>query len=158
MTRDQMFMQAALAQARLAADEGEVPVGAVVVYRDEIIAAAHKTRENDKCATSHAELRALEMACSARGGWRLFDCELYVTLEPCAMCAGAAVNARVERVVYGAPDKRFGALGSAFDLMAVELNHRYEVVAGVLEDECRELLQSFFRQRRGFRNADGTGN
>lgn len=158
MTRDQMFMQAALDQARLAADEGEVPVGAVVVYRDEIIAAAHNTRENDKCATSHAELRALEMACSARGGWRLFDCELYVTLEPCAMCAGAAVNARVERVVYGAPDKRFGALGSAFDLMAVELNHRYEVVEGVLEDECRELLQSFFRQRRGYRNADGTGN
>ncbi len=148
MTRDEIFMSAALEQARLAAAGGEVPVGAVVVYHDEIIAAAHNTREADRCATSHAELRAMEQACRARGGWRLFDCELYVTLEPCAMCAGAAVNARVDRVVYGAYDRRFGALGSAFDLMSVELNHRFEVVPGVLEAECRELLQGFFRERR----------
>ncbi len=149
MTRDEKFMSAALEQARLAAECGEVPVGAVVVYRDEIIAAAHNTRETDRCATSHAELRAMEQACRVRGGWRLFDCELFVTLEPCAMCAGAAVNARVDRVVYGASDLRFGALGSAFDLMTVGLNHKYEVVPGVLGDECRALLQEFFRARRG---------
>lgn len=148
MTRDEMFMSAALEQARLAAEQGEVPVGAVVVYRDEIIAAACNSRETDRCATSHAELRALEQACHVRGGWRLFDCELYVTLEPCAMCAGAAVNARIDRVVYGAYDMRFGALGSALDLMTCGLNHRYEVVSGVLEPECRELLQKFFRERR----------
>lgn len=148
MTRDEMFMSAALEQARLAAEQGEVPVGAVVVYRDEVIAAACNSRETDRCATSHAELRALEQACRVRGGWRLFDCELYVTLEPCAMCAGAAVNARIDRVVYGAYDRRFGALGSALDLMTCGLNHRYEVVDGVLEPECRELLQKFFRERR----------
>lgn len=148
MTRDEMFMSAALEEARIAAQMGEVPVGAVVVYKDKIIAAAHNTRESDKCATSHAELCAIRQACSVRGGWRLFDCELFVTLEPCAMCAGAAVNARVDRVVFGAFDHRFGALGSALDLMSVGLNHKYEVVSGVLEDECRELLRTFFRQRR----------
>lgn len=148
MTREERFMSAAISEAKIAANEGEVPVGAVVVYKDEIIASAHNTRETDKCATSHAELRAIEEACRVRGGWRLFDCELYVTLEPCTMCAGAAVNARLDRVIYGASDLRFGALGSNFNVMSFDLNHKYEVVGGVLGDECRILLQEFFKERR----------
>ncbi len=141
-------MNAALMQARLAGDAGEVPVGAVVVYNDEIIASAYNRRESDKCATSHAELLAIEAACRARGGWRLFGCELYVTLEPCVMCAGAAVNARLDRVVYGARDLRFGALGSITDVNSIGLNHKYEAVGGVLEEDCRTLLQEFFRRKR----------
>lgn len=148
MTRDEEFMLAALEEAKKAADEGEVPVGAVVTFEDTIIAAAHNTRETDKCATSHAELRAIEEACRVRGGWRLFGCRLYVTLEPCAMCAGAAVNARLDAVIYGAKDVRFGALGSALDVVSYPLNHRYEVTGGVLEQECRELLSDFFASRR----------
>lgn len=148
MTRDERFMGAALDEARLAAECGEVPVGAVVVYGDTVIAAAHNTRESDRCATSHAELRALEEACRVRGGWRLFGCELFVTLEPCVMCAGAAVNARVDRVVYGASDIRFGALGSVLDVSGIPLNHKYEVTGGVLGDDCRELLTAFFRKKR----------
>ena len=148
MTRDEKYMSAALEMARLAGEAGEVPVGAVVVYNDEVIASAYNRRESDKCATSHAELLAVEAACRARGGWRLFGCELYVTLEPCVMCAGAAVNARLDRVVFGAKDLRFGALGSITDINSIGLNHKYEVVGGVLENECRTLLQDFFRQKR----------
>ena len=148
MTREEKYMLAAIEAAKKAADIGEVPVGAVVVYKDEIIATSFNTRENDKCATSHADLRAIEMACSVRGGWRLFGCELYVTLEPCVMCAGAAVNSRVDRIIYGASDIRFGALGSALDVMSYPLNHKYEVVGGVLADECRTLLSDFFKARR----------
>lgn len=148
MTRDEKYMLLAIEQAKKAAEIGEVPVGAVVVYKDTVIATAYNRRENDKCATSHAELKAIESACEARGGWRLFDCELYVTLEPCVMCAGAAVNARLDRIVYGASDVRFGALGSALDVMSVPLNHKYEVVGGVLKDECKALLTDFFKERR----------
>lgn len=148
MTRDEKYMMAAIEAARNAAENGEVPVGAIVVYNDEIIATSFNTRETDKCATSHAELRAIEQACRVRGGWRLFGCELYVTLEPCVMCAGAAVNARVDRIIYGASDIRFGALGSALDVMSYPLNHKYEVVSGVLADECRTLLSDFFKARR----------
>lgn len=141
-------MNAALDQARMAAEAGEVPVGAVVVFHDEIIAAACNRRESDKCATSHAELLAIMEACRARGGWRLFGCELYVTLEPCVMCAGAAVNARLDRVVFGAKDLRFGGLGSITDINSLGLNHRFEVAGGILEDECRGLLQEFFQKKR----------
>lgn len=148
MTRDEKYMLLAIEQAKKAAEIGEVPVGAVVVYKDTVIATAYNRRETDKCATSHAELKAIEAACEARGGWRLFDCELYVTLEPCVMCAGAAVNARLDRIVYGASDVRFGALGSALDIMSVPLNHKYEVVGGVLKDECKALLTDFFKERR----------
>ncbi len=149
MIKDEKFMAAALKLARRAAEVGEVPVGAVVVYDGRIIAAAHNRRESDRCATAHAELLAISEACRARGGWRLFGCELYVTLEPCVMCAGAAVNARLDRVVYGASDIRFGALGSAVDVNSIGLNHKYEVCGGVLGSECRELLQEFFRRKRG---------
>lgn len=148
MTRDEKYMLLAIEQAKKAAELGEVPVGAVVVYKDNVIATAYNRRENDKCATAHAELKAIELACAARGGWRLFDCELYVTLEPCVMCAGAAVNARLDRIVYGASDIRFGALGSALDVMSFPLNHKYEVVGGVLKEECKALLTDFFKERR----------
>ena len=148
MERNEMFMREAIRLANIAAEHGEVPVGAVVVYKDEIIASAYNRRECDKCATHHAELMAIEEACRVRGGWRLFGCELFVTMEPCAMCAGAIVNARIDRVVFGAPDLRFGAVGSLFDINSFGLNHKFEAVGGVLEDECRELLQNFFRQRR----------
>ena len=148
MTRYEKYMLLAIEQAKKAAELGEVPVGAVVVYKDNVIATAYNRRENDKCATAHAELKAIELACAARGGWRLFDCELYVTLEPCVMCAGAAVNARLDRIVYGASDIRFGALGSALDVMSFPLNHKYEVVGGVLKEECKALLTDFFKERR----------
>lgn len=148
MTREEKYMQLAIEQAAIAAANGEVPVGAVVVYKDMVIAAAHNTRETDKCATAHAELKAIEEACRVRGGWRLFDCELYVTLEPCVMCAGAAVNARIDKIVYGASDIRFGALGSVMDVMSYPLNHKYEVVGGVLGDQCKSMLTDFFKKRR----------
>lgn len=148
MTQDEIFMREAISQARAAAETGDVPVGAVVVYRGEIIARGCNMRERDRRATAHAELIAIEEACRVRGGWRLFDCELYVTLEPCIMCAGAVINARINRIIYGARDLRFGALGSLFDANSLGLNHKLEVTGGVLEDECRELLRSFFRSRR----------
>lgn len=148
MERYEIFMREAIRLARIAEENGEVPVGAIVVYKDEIIASAYNRRENDKCATHHAELLAIEEACRVRGGWRLFGCELFVTMEPCVMCAGAIVNARIDRVVFGAPDLRFGAVGSLFDINSFGLNHKFEAVGGVLEEECRELLQNFFRQRR----------
>lgn len=148
-------MRAALEQAAAAAARGEVPVGAVVVWRDKIIAAAHNRREGDRCATAHAELLAIEEACRVRGGWRLHGCELFVTLEPCLMCAGAAVNARIDRVVYGASDLRFGALGSLIDASSCGLNHKLDVTPGILADDCRALLKSFFRQKRGADKVDG---
>ena len=148
MSRDEEFMRTALILARQAQEAGEVPVGAVVVFDGEIIASASNRRESDKCATAHAELLAIEKACAVRGGWRLFGCELYVTLEPCVMCAGAAINARLDRLVYGTPDLRFGALGSFVDINSLGLNHKLKVTGGVLEEECRALLQEFFRKRR----------
>lgn len=145
---DIKFMRRAMELARCAEELDEVPVGAVLVRDGEIIAEAYNTREGDKCATHHAEILAIERGCSALGGWRLIGTTLYVTMEPCAMCAGAIINARVPRVVYGTRDIRFGAFGSLIDLAAVPLNHTPEVVGGVLEDECRDMLTSYFRKKR----------
>ena len=145
---DQLFMREALSLAEKAKNEDEVPVGAIVVHRGEIIARAYNRREGDRCATHHAEVLAIEEACRVMGGWRLPGVTLYVTMEPCVMCAGAIVNARVERVVYGTRDLRFGAYGSLLDLTSVPLNHTPTVVGGVLEDECRELLTAYFREKR----------
>lgn len=145
---DIRFMREAIAEAELARREDEVPVGAVAVRDGVIIARAHNTREGTRCATHHAEILAIEAACRALGGWRLPGVTLYVTMEPCVMCAGAAVNARIERIVYGTADKRFGALGSVTDIHALPLNHTFEVTGGVLEDETRELLTSYFRNKR----------
>lgn len=145
---DIRFMREAIAEAELARREDEVPVGAVAVRDGVIIARAHNTREGTRCATHHAEILAIEAACRAIGGWRLPGVTLYVTMEPCVMCAGAAVNARIGRIVYGTADKRFGALGSVTDIHALPLNHTFEVTGGVLGDEAREILTSYFRNKR----------
>ncbi len=152
---DEKFMREALAEARAAAAVGEVPIGAVVVRAGEIVARAHNRRELDQDPSAHAEFAALCAAARSLGRWRLSDCTVYVTLEPCCMCAGLMVNARVGRCVYGAADAKVGALGSLYDLNAdSRLNHRFNVHAGVLADECREVLSGYFS---GLRGADGAG-
>ena len=145
---DEEYMKLALDQAKIAADLDEVPVGCVIVRRGEIIATAHNTRETGKCALDHAEITAIRDACRTAGGWRLSDTTLYVTLEPCPMCAGAILNARIDRVVIGARDPRAGAFGSLFDLNALPLNHKTAITDGVLADESAELLSSFFKRKR----------
>lgn len=152
---DEKFMCEALAEARAAAVVGEVPIGAVVVRAGEIVARAHNRRELDQDPSAHAEFAALCAAAQSLGRWRLFDCTVYVTLEPCCMCAGLMVNARVGRCVYGAADAKAGALGSLYDLNAdSRLNHRFNVTAGVLADECRAVLSGYFA---GLRGVDGIG-
>ena len=145
---DLELMQCALAEARKAAALGEVPVGAVVARNGEVVAAAHNTRESGKNATQHAELMAIDAACRALGGWRLWQCELFVTLEPCPMCAGAIINSRLRRVVYGAADAKAGCCGSVVDLFALPFNHRPQVESGLCEAEATALLTDFFRQLR----------
>ena len=152
---DEKFMREALAEASAAAAVGEVPIGAVVVRAGEIVARAHNRRELDQDPSAHAEFSALCAAAQSLGRWRLSDCTVYVTLEPCCMCAGLMVNARVGRCVYGAADAKAGAVGSLYDLNAdSRLNHRFNVTAGVLADECREVLSSYFA---GLRGVDGIG-
>ena len=149
LPEDQHFMTQALALARAAAAQGEVPVGAVVVRDGEVLAAAHNRRELDRDPTAHAELLAIRGAAAVLGDWRLERCSVYVTLEPCAMCAGAMVLSRVARCVYGCTDPKGGFLGTVGDLSQVPaLNHRYEVVSGVLADEAAEQLRDFFRALR----------
>ncbi len=148
---DAYYMEAALEEARIAAELGEVPIGAVIVWDGEIVARAHNTRETEKNALGHAECLAIDAACKALGGWRLHRATLYVTLEPCPMCAGAIVNARVARVVYGAKDARAGAFGSVLQLNNYPLNHKPQICSGVCEDACRDLMTAFFaslRQKR----------
>jgi tRNA(adenine34) deaminase len=147
--RDEYFMRLALREAERAPAHGDVPVGAVVVRDGEVVAAAHNERELRQDPTAHAEIIALREAARAGGSWRLLDAAIYVTLEPCAMCAGAIVLARVARVAYGAADPKAGACGSVLDVLAEpRLNHRPEVVGGLLEPECSELLSDFFASRR----------
>jgi tRNA(adenine34) deaminase len=147
---DREWMQAALTEARDAASAGEVPVGAVVVRNGEILAYSANRTVREQDATAHAELLAIRAASAALGSWRLEGCSLYVTLEPCAMCAGAIVLARMDRVVFGAWDPKAGMSGSVGDLLRhPRLNHRPEVMGGVLEAECGELLRAFFAERRG---------
>ena len=147
-------MRLALALAAEAAEEGEVPVGAVVVQGDRVVGTGRNRREREKNALAHAELEAIREACSRLGDWRLEGCALFVTLEPCAMCAGAMVNARLGKLVFACPDPRMGAAGSALDITGFSgMLHQVEVQSGLLEDEAREILQSFFRQRRQDKNA-----
>ncbi len=148
MEQDERYMREALMEAQEALCLGEVPVGAVVVRQGQIIARGHNRRETDRMATAHAELLALEGACHALGSWRLTDCTLYVTLEPCPMCAGAIVNARVGRVVYGAKDAKAGAMGSVLQINAYPLNHKPDVTSGVLSEECAAVLRGFFERKR----------
>ena len=146
---DQRWMTAALAQARLAGRGGEVPVGALIVHGDTCIAQAANQTEKDQDPTGHAELLAIRDAAAARGTWRLTGCTLYVTLEPCAMCAGGIVLARLDRVVFGAWDDKAGMAGSVGDLLRhPKLNHRPEVLGGVLAEECGALLKEFFAAKR----------
>ncbi len=142
------YMSKALAEAEKAALEGEVPIGAVIVRDGEIIAAAHNNREATHDATGHAELLAIRHACEALGGWHLYGCTLYVTLEPCPMCMGAIINSRLGRVVFGAKDAKAGACGSVIDLRNYPLNHKPEVVQGFMQADCAKLLSDFFKNKR----------
>ena len=145
---DITLMRLALAEAEKAAALGEVPVGAVVAKDGEPVAVAHNTRETGKNATHHAELLAIDAACRALGGWRLWQCELFVTLEPCPMCAGAILNARVSRVYFGARDREMGACGGVMNLFMEDFPHPPALVGGVLEEECARVLREFFRGLR----------
>ena len=145
---DELYMKECLALAKKAAEADEVPVGALIVQDGNIISSAFNTRETDKCATHHAEVLAIERACKALGGWRLPRCTLYVTMEPCPMCAGAIVNARIDRVVWGTDDLRAGAFGSVVNLTDLPLNHKPALEGGVMADECRNVLQTYFRKKR----------
>ncbi|MBZ0137549.1 MAG: tRNA adenosine(34) deaminase TadA [Planctomycetes bacterium] len=146
---DETFMRVALQEALLAYERGEVPVGAVVVDDGRIIGRGHNLRETLNDPTAHAEMLALTAAAEARGEWRLDGCSLYVTLEPCPMCAGAIVNARIKRVVFGASDPKAGACGTLFNLVQdARLNHRTELQSGLLSGEAGEILKSFFREAR----------
>lgn len=145
---DLALMRLALAEAEKAAALGEVPVGAVIAKDGEVVAAAHNLRETEKNATHHAELLAIDAACKRLGGWRLWQCELFVTLEPCPMCAGAIVNSRLKRVVYGAKDAKAGCCGSVTDLFALPFNHRPVIEQGLLAEESQALLARFFEELR----------
>ncbi len=145
---DTEYMDVALSLARDAADRGEVPVGAVVVKDGCVIGSGQNRRENDRDALAHAEMEAIREACRTVGGWRLSGCTLYVTLEPCPMCAGAIINARIDRVVYGTKDPKAGSCGSLTDLFAVPFNHHPVIESGIRERECCAVLQDFFRSIR----------
>ncbi|MBQ6799297.1 MAG: nucleoside deaminase [Oscillospiraceae bacterium] len=146
-------MEEALRLAAEAAAEGEVPVGCVITLEDRIVGRGRNRRETGKHALAHAELEAIDEACRTLGGWRLWQCTLYVTLEPCPMCAGAILNARIPRVVYGAADPKAGSCGSVTDLFAMSFNHHPRTTVGVMEEECADALKSFFRSLREKRAA-----
>ena len=146
---DEFFMNFALAEARRASDVGEVPIGAVIVIANQIVGRGHNRPISSHDPTGHAEIIAIRDASRYIGNYRLLDASLYVTIEPCAMCAGALINARIKRLIYGAPDLRAGAVNSVFQLCAnSSLNHQVEVTSGILTEACRELMQTFFKQRR----------
>lgn len=144
------YMKRAIELAQIAASVGEVPVGAVVVKRNtgEIVGEGYNKRETDKSPLAHAEIEAIKNASEKLGGWRLLDCEIYVTLEPCPMCAGAIINSRIERVVFGAFDKKAGSCGSVVNLFELPYNHFPEIEGGIMEEECSQLLSEFFKELR----------
>ncbi len=147
-SEQEKFMKAALALAHKAAAEGEVPVGCVVVCDGKIVGRGRNRRETKKNALHHAEIEAIDKACKKLGGWRLHRCDLYVTLEPCPMCTGAIINARIRTVYYGAPDEKAGSCGTLVNLFELGYNHKPEVVAGLLGEECAQVLRDFFRALR----------
>ncbi|NLX92380.1 MAG: nucleoside deaminase [Clostridiales bacterium] len=149
---DSYFMKAALSLAREAGAAGEVPVGAVVVRNGEIVGTGRNRRELDKNALAHAEIEAIEAACRTLNGWRLWECEMFVTLEPCPMCAGAVINSRIKRLVYGAYDEKSGSCSSVINLFDLPYNHRPEVIGGFMAEECAGELTSFFAQLRQQKN------
>ncbi|MFZ3132493.1 MAG: tRNA adenosine(34) deaminase TadA [Desulfosporosinus sp.] len=145
----QDWMQIALRQAQMAFEQGEVPIGAVIVHNGQVIAAAHNEKEHKNDPTAHAEILAIQRAAEVLRTWRLTDAILYVTLEPCPMCAGAIIQSRIKQVVYGAADLKGGATGSVLNVLDYNLwNHRVDVVAGVLEEACSDILKSFFKKMR----------
>lgn len=145
---DEKYMVKALALAKEAYDEKEVPVGAVVVKGDQIVGTGRNRRETGKSALAHAELEAIQMACETLGGWRLHGCDLYVTLEPCPMCTGAIINARLDNVYYGAKDAKAGSCGSVVNLVDYPYNHKPNIEGGMMEQECSEILSQFFKELR----------
>ena len=142
------FMEAALALAKQAGEKGEIPVGAVIVKDGEIIATGKNGREEKQNALSHAEIEAINQACKKLGGWRLEDCELYVTLEPCPMCTGAIINARIKTVIFGAFDLKAGSMDSVINLCDYPYNHKPEIYGGICEEECKKILSDFFGDLR----------
>lgn len=142
------YMRAAINAARVSESEGEVPVGAVIVKDGEIIAVGRNRREYGKNALYHAELEAIDKACKKLGGWRLWQCDLYVTLEPCPMCAGAIINSRIKTVYFGAYDSKAGSFGSVADFNVLPYNHKPEIIGGIMEEECKALLTDFFKKLR----------
>ena len=149
MTTDEKYMREAIKQARKAAKTDEVPIGCVIVYDDKIIARGYNRRNTDKSTLAHAEIIAIRKAAKIIGDWRLEDCTMYITLEPCPMCAGAIVQARIPRVVVGAMNPKAGCAGSVINLLQMDgFNHKAELTSGVLVDECRTMLQDFFKEMR----------
>ena len=142
------FMKAALDEAKAAALNGEIPVGAVIVKDGEIIAAGHNMREEKQNPLSHAEIEAINRACVRTGSWRLEDCEMYVTLEPCPMCTGAIINARIKTLIFGAYDPKAGSIDSVINLCDYPYNHKPEIYGGIMEDDCAGLLKDFFEKLR----------
>lgn len=145
---DTEFMNIAIEQAKIAAGELEVPVGAVVVRNGEVVSVGRNRREYGKNALAHAEIEAIDLACKKLGGWRLWECEMFVTLEPCPMCTGAIINSRIRRLVYGAPDLKAGSCGSVVNLFDLPYNHKPEFVSGFMQEECAALLSEFFAELR----------
>ena len=148
------FMQKALELAKISAAEGEVPVGAIIVKGDEIVGTGRNRREYGKNALYHAEIEAIDNACKTLGGWRLWECDMYVTLEPCPMCAGAIINSRIKTVYYGASDLKAGSFDSVVDFNSLPYNHKPEIVSGVMQDEARKMLSDFFKGLREKKKSD----
>lgn len=145
---DEFFMREALRLAEQSAAECEVPVGAVVVADEKIVGTGRNRREKDKNALAHAELEAINEACRTLGGWRLWQCDMYVTLEPCPMCTGAIINSRIKRLVYGAKDYKAGSCESVINLFDLPYNHKPQVISGFMQDECSKILTDFFKELR----------
>ncbi len=146
------LMEKAVSLAKECLEEDEVPVGAVVVRNGEIVGEGRNRREKGKNALYHAEIEAIDNACKELGGWRLWECEMYVTLEPCPMCAGAIINSRIKKVTFGAYDKKNGACGSVIDLFSLPFNHKPEMNGGFMEEECAKILSDFFSELRSKKN------
>ncbi len=144
----ELLMREALKLAKLSFDEGEVPVGAVVTLDGEIVGRGRNRRETAKNALAHAEIEAINDACKALGGWRLWQCEMYVTLEPCPMCAGAIINSRIKKITFGAYDKKAGSCSSVINLFDLPYNHKPEIEGGFMQEECAEILSRFFKELR----------
>ena len=154
MNKEIYYMKYALKEAKKAYEIGEIPVGCVIVYNDKIIARAYNKRENNNISTAHAEILAINKSCKKLNSWRLEDCDIYITLEPCAMCAGAIIQSRIKNCYYGAYDYRFGAHKSIINLFDVKFNHNVNIYGGILEDECSKIIKDFFKELRNLKSVE----